>query len=115
MLAAFLGGVVIDLDHIIDCFVYFGRISFKNLLAFPYRKAKKVYLIFHSWELVILVYFFAFFGQSLFWQVFVFSWTLHLLVDNIDGAKKKGLTHYLFFYRFAKGFKIDKLKGFAFD
>lgn len=115
VIPAVLAGLLIDIDHLIDCFIHFGKISFKELTAFPYQRAKKIYLFFHAWEFVIIVAIIAFFFQFSFWQVFVISWALHLFVDNLDGSRKKGFFHYFFFYRFSKKFKTDVLKGFVFD
>lgn len=114
-LAALLGGFFIDSDHIFDCFIYFGKISLRKVLVFPYRRAEKVYLLLHSWELIIITGFFVFWQQALFWQVFVFSWAMHLLVDNIDQLKKKRLGHYFFIYRLVNRFESKRLKGFVFD
>lgn len=111
---AILGGVVIDVDHGIDCLIQFKKVNLKKILIFPYLKKKYVYLFLHSWELVAIFAFFSFFFNSLPWQVFVFSWALHLLVDNLDDFKRKGFFHYFLFYRFKKGFKTDKLEGFIF-
>ncbi|MCF7873231.1 MAG: hypothetical protein K9L84_00215 [Candidatus Omnitrophica bacterium] len=115
LLPAVLGGVLIDIDHVIDYLIQFRKVDFKGLLFFPYRKRKNIYLFFHSWELVIIFFLFSFFYDSLFWQIFSYSWALHLLVDNIDGAKDKRFFHYFFIYRLAKKFKTEKLKGFIFD
>lgn len=114
IIPSFLGGILIDFDHILDCFFNFGRVNFKLLCDFPYRKPQKVFLFFHSWELVILFSALAYFYFSLFFQVFAFSWGMHLLVDNLDGAKKKGFCHYFLIYRLRQGFKIENLKGFVF-
>ncbi|MCF7872931.1 MAG: hypothetical protein K9L80_01825 [Candidatus Omnitrophica bacterium] len=115
LIPVILGGILIDIDHLIDYIIQFEGLSLKKILVFPYKKRKNIYLFFHSWELVILGAFFSFFYNSLFWQVFFCSWGLHLLVDNIDGAKAKGFLHYFFTYRLVKGFKAEKLKGFIFD
>lgn len=109
---AVLGGILIDTDHLINYFFNFRRIKLKKLLAFPYSGANKVYLLFHSWELAGVVFFLAFFYQSLFWQVFAASFALHLLVDNLDQSKQKGFLLYFLSYRVAKGFRIEDLKGF---
>ncbi|MCF7917229.1 MAG: hypothetical protein K9L61_05570 [Candidatus Omnitrophica bacterium] len=115
LVPAILGGILIDTDHLIDYIIQFRGLSFKKILAFPYKKRKNIYLFLHSWELVILGVSLSFFYNSLFWQVFSCSWGLHLLVDNIDGAKAKGFLHYFFTYRLTKEFKTEKLKGFLFD
>ncbi|MFO8053075.1 MAG: hypothetical protein R6U54_03850 [Candidatus Omnitrophota bacterium] len=115
ILPAILGGILIDADHIIDYLIQVRKISFKKILIFPYKKRKNVYLFLHSWELVFLFLFLSFFYNSLFWQLFSSSWALHLLIDNIDGAKAKGFLHYFVIYRLKKGFKTEELKGFLFD
>lgn len=112
---AVAGGILIDIDHLLDFVIQFRRLNLKGLLNFPYQKGEHVYLFFHSWELVIITGLLSFFCNFLIVQIFVFSWALHLFVDNIDGAKKKGFLHYFLSYRFSKGFKTDKLKGFIFD
>jgi thiamine transporter ThiT len=115
LIPVILGGILIDIDHLIDYIIQFEGLSFKKISVFPYKKRKNIYLFFHSWELVILGVSLSFFYNSLFWQVFFCSWGLHLLVDNIDGAKAKGFLHYFFTYRLVKKFKAEKLKGFIFD
>lgn len=115
VLMAVAGGILIDIDHMFDFIIQFRRLSFRRLLNFPYQKSKHIYLFFHSWELVIIAGLFSFFSHFLALQIFVFSWGLHLFVDNIDEAKKKRFLHYFLIYRFSKGFKTDKLKGFIFD
>ncbi len=112
---AVLGGIFVDTDHILNYFFSFKKFDFKGLMVSPYQKPKRVYLIFHSWELVVVGGFFAFFFHSLFWQIFIFSLALHLLVDNLDGVKRKGFFHYFFLYRLSRRFRIEELRGFVFD
>jgi len=55
--AAFFGGVLIDLDHLIDYFIAFG-LRF-DMLSFihgeQFAKNDKIYALFHGWEYVILL------------------------------------------------------------
>ena len=57
-IAALLGGVFIDFDHLIDYFLAFGT-KF-NLIYFlkgyQFLKSDKIYVPFHSWELVIILF-----------------------------------------------------------
>ncbi|MCF7887185.1 MAG: hypothetical protein K9L71_02065 [Candidatus Omnitrophica bacterium] len=103
---AILGGILIDIDHTVDYFVHYKKISLKSLIYFPYQKKKRVYLFFHSWELVILLSLIAFSLQSKPLQIFCFAWGLHLLVDNLDDFKEKGFFYYFLFYRLSKEFKV---------
>lgn len=54
--AAFFGGVLIDLDHIIDYVIAFGM-KFRPvpfLKGYQFIKNDKIYVLFHGWEYVIL-------------------------------------------------------------
>ncbi|MEP7162799.1 MAG: hypothetical protein ABI747_03480 [Candidatus Moraniibacteriota bacterium] len=113
--AAFFGGVLIDLDHFIDYFMAFG-IRF-NLKAFieghHFLKNDKIYVLFHGWEYTILLaggaWFFrtdtglqaAFFALSL-------GMLLHLLVDVIvnHGMTIRG---YSAFYRAKHDYAMEKI------
>jgi len=55
-LAGFLGGFLIDIDHLIDYFIAFGpkfRLSY-FLRGYSFLKNDKIYVLFHGWEYVIL-------------------------------------------------------------
>jgi hypothetical protein len=54
---AFVGAVLIDLDHLIDYYIAFG--SHFDMLSFihgeQFAKNDKIYVLFHGWEYVILL------------------------------------------------------------
>lgn len=63
LLAALVGGVLVDLDHLLDYFLQFG-LTF-NLQQFlsgaQFSTSGKLYIFFHAWEYVLIfsiVYFF---------------------------------------------------------
>ncbi|MDP8299573.1 MAG: hypothetical protein P9L88_06705 [Candidatus Tantalella remota] len=57
---AVVGGVLIDVDHFLDYFVYFGkRFNVYDFFERKYNKSGKSYRIFHSWEIVILLWIFS--------------------------------------------------------
>ncbi len=107
VLMAVIGGILIDADHLVDYLIHCKKMSLKNLIFFSYQKKKKVYLFFHSWELIILLSVIAFFIQSKSLQIFSFAWGLHLCVDNLDGFKERGLFYYFLAYRLSKKFKVS--------
>lgn len=54
---AFIGGVLIDLDHFIDYFLAFGwqfRLEY-FLKGYQFLASDKIYIFFHGWEYVILL------------------------------------------------------------
>ena len=57
-LIAFLGGVLIDLDHLFDYFLAFGAKFNLTYFAKGYQflKSDKIYIPFHSWEIVIICF-----------------------------------------------------------
>ncbi|OGI22331.1 MAG: hypothetical protein A2808_01040 [Candidatus Moranbacteria bacterium RIFCSPHIGHO2_01_FULL_55_24] len=113
--AAFLGGVLIDLDHLIDYFLAFGlhfRLDY-FLQGYQFLKSDKLYVLFHGWEYVVLLAVLAFAMKSKLWlKSAILSLSLgmffHLLIDvNInDGMTLKG---YSVFYRTAQGFEIQEI------
>lgn len=55
--AAFVGGVLIDLDHLIDYFLAFGakfRLEY-FLKGYQFLESDKIYIFFHGWEYIILL------------------------------------------------------------
>ena len=56
--AALMGGFFIDLDHLLDYFLAFGakfNLSY-FLKGYQFLKTDKIYVLFHSWELVIFLF-----------------------------------------------------------
>ncbi len=97
-----LGGLFIDVDHFIDHFLYHGwTFSLKEFLYHSHLDSGKIYIVFHSWELVILLW-----GVS-----FMVSWllplaagmTLHLAVDQVLCTRSK--LFYFLAYRWYHGFR----------
>ena len=57
-IASLLGGVLIDLDHLIDYFLAFGtKFNLTYFLkGYQFLKPDKIYTPLHSWELVIILF-----------------------------------------------------------
>ncbi|MBP9697583.1 MAG: hypothetical protein KBD65_00075 [Candidatus Moranbacteria bacterium] len=64
--AAFVGAVLIDLDHLIDYFLAFGfHFSLPSFLqGEQFAQSDKIYVLFHGWEYVILLLGIAWFVES---------------------------------------------------
>ncbi|MBI5742068.1 MAG: hypothetical protein HZA16_15325 [Nitrospirae bacterium] len=57
--ACFLSGIFIDLDHVIDFLLIYGwPFSFKRFFNVFYHEMgfKKIYLLFHAWEWLLLLF-----------------------------------------------------------
>ena len=114
-LTAFIGGVLIDLDHLIDYFLAFG-LSF-NLEYFAkgyqFLKSDKIYILFHGWEYVIILIVLAIWiiknktAKSVFLAL-ARGLFFHLSVDCItnDGAK---ISTYSIIYRTKNNFDLNPL------
>lgn len=111
-----IGGVLIDLDHLIDYFLAFRwqwRLSY-FLKGYQFLKSDKIYILFHGWEYVILLTISAWFvigvGSSL--GIGVLSLCLGMLFHLVvDMCVNQGVSFktYLFLYRLRYGFGIEKL------
>lgn len=113
--AAFLGGVMIDLDHLIDYFIAFGpRFQLNSFLkGHQFIKNDKIYVLFHGWEYVILsIITIVILGGSTKINAIVWGLTLgsffHLVTDRYvnHGMTLRG---YSLFYRAWHGFKMKDI------
>lgn len=101
-----LGGVFVDIDHLIDYFFYFRKFSFKNFLNLKYLKSGKVYLFFHAWEINFIILALALSTGSFGLYLFFLSASLHLAIDNLQ---RKNPLCYFFIYRLFKKFDVYTL------
>lgn len=98
-----LGSVFIDVDHFLDHFLYYRKVSnLKDFFSNGYLRSGKVYVIFHSWELVGLLFLAAKLANSFGLVVFAAGMSAHLFIDNIQ---RENLMAYFLFYRIKHGFK----------
>ncbi len=101
-----LGGILIDVDHFIDYFLCYGpRFKIRNFIYGGYLITGKFYVLFHSWELLFIL-----------WVVSVWhhlmvplaaSMTGHLLIDQFLVIRKKPLSYSLI-YRYLHGFNVQR-------
>ena len=78
---AFFGGVLIDLDHFFDYFKYFGmKLDLKDFFGHKQLASGKLYVILHSWEIVLILWICSFWVP---WILpLVTGMTVHLAVDH---------------------------------
>lgn len=109
-IVSFIAGVFIDLDHLID---YYSTHPFTLKIKDIYDACaevnlKKIYLLFHSYELIILLWL-AIYALSLsnIWKAMAIGLTQHLLFDQITNSLNT--FGYFIIYRMIKGFKKELL------
>ena len=101
------GGILIDMDHLVDYFLYFkSRINLNDLFSSTFLKSGKAYLFLHSWEIVILVLVYSFSIRSVEWFLLFLSLAMHLTIDNIQ---RKNPFAYLITYRILHKFDAQVL------
>jgi hypothetical protein len=107
----FIVGIFLDLDHLIDYFIYFGmRFKWSEFMQrffqFEYLKSGKVYIFLHSWEIIV--------GFSLLASDYKMTLPIlavslgfigHLLVDHRREIKPFG---YFLTYRIIHDFKLEE-------
>lgn len=106
--AAFLAGVLIDLDHLFDFWKSkpnhpFSIKEFLHPCGYM-DKNQKIYVPLHSYELLILLWLFWSLNHSHFLLGIALGMTLHLILDDI-GNKLQTLS-YFFSYRVWKKFRV---------
>lgn len=106
--AAFFGGFFIDLDHFIDFWLYKKKITYTNEFFSNYsKKTGKIYLIFHSVELLWLLYLVQLVTGSAILLGLCAGMAVHLAMDII-GNGVNPLCYFLF-YRALHGFRRERM------
>ncbi len=106
-------GFLIDIDHLIDYFFTFKKFDLKKFLnSEQFINSGKLIKLFHSWELVFILFVFAlFYPNTLLIQGILisasFSLFVHLLSDCI--INREPLIFYSLLYRFKNKFELDKI------
>ncbi|MDD4956918.1 MAG: hypothetical protein PHH49_02280 [Candidatus Omnitrophica bacterium] len=102
----FAGGVLIDLDHLLDYFVYYGgTFSPGKFFSHAYLGSGKCYLVFHSYELLIALWVF---GAHFHLMIPVAAgMTGHMLIDLLYSHRRTPLALSLF-YRAYLGFSAER-------
>ena len=102
----FLSGIFIDVDHIMDLCIYKKRLAFtvQDLFNFCEReKGGKLYLIFHSYELLALLWLsIATFHLSAVWLGLAIGLSIHIFLDQIANPVRPLV--YFLWYRLKYGF-----------
>ncbi|MBU1627062.1 hypothetical protein KKB18_06800 [bacterium] len=113
-LGCFVGGVLIDLDHIFDFMVIHDveEYSIKRFMKpHLWKRTNKIYLFFHSYEMLIPAWIiFYFTGLSNFGLAFTLGFLLHLWMDHFLNRDYPiyPFSHFLIF-KLSKHFKFDEL------
>jgi membrane-bound metal-dependent hydrolase YbcI (DUF457 family) len=116
-LAAFLSGIFIDLDHMIDFFIFSGeKLSLKNLFGWCHSRWERSIFTFHSYELYLLAFTFNLYFPNPILTGVLLGTGLHLLLDQIGNryCLETVAIHPLFYftsYRAARSFRKDLLLG----
>ena len=109
-MSALVSGVLIDLDHLIDFFIFSGeRFSVQNLFEWCKTSWERSLFPFHSWEMYILFTLFTYHSPHPVQIGILLGVGVHLTLDQI--GNRYFLKHdsirpffYFFIYRASKGF-----------
>jgi hypothetical protein len=109
-----VGGVLIDLDHVVDFHLFSGeRFTLANFFSwYNEDRWRKITLVFHSYELFVILCAVAYYLDSAVLRGMVWGAGLHLLLDQLANPGRVRLSpwFYLMGYRIAKGFRRDRLE-----
>jgi hypothetical protein len=98
-----IGGLLIDLDHLIDYFLYLEKFTVLHLVRGTFMKSGKVYLFLHSWEIIAAGLLASVLLGRYAAYLFFASLAMHLGIDN---AQRGGLKFYFLLYRLSKRFDL---------
>ena len=98
------GGILIDLDHLVDYFIYFKK-GFDPKIFFGnhYLLSGKVYIFLHSWEVVFSIFILGFLLGSYSVLALASGLAIHVATDSI--MRRNALMYFLTF-RLAKRFDM---------
>jgi len=112
----FLSGVFLDLDHVLDYFIFSKEKFTINKLFSRYDDVEweKTSLIFHSFELYLILAIMTYYFSNNILLGLTYGIGLHLLLDQLWNCHLRGgilLSHwfYFLFYRIGVGFHKSKL------
>jgi membrane-bound metal-dependent hydrolase YbcI (DUF457 family) len=108
--ACLVGGVLIDLDHHLDYFISKRKMpTYQELKSFCEEdRSWKPYLIFHSYELFLLLWICLFyFKLGAVWMGLGVGLTLHIICDQLFNPCKP--LSYFFLYRLANRFDQSRI------
>jgi len=108
--SAFLSGVLIDLDHVLECYLNYGENfnMWTTIKICESGKLKKAHLILHSYELVLVYSLLIWwFDLGPVWYGIALGLASHLILDAIFNCyHANGL---FFIVRYNKDFKYSKI------
>jgi hypothetical protein len=113
LVAALIGGVLIDLDHLIDYYIAFG-LNFRLdhiISGFEFLKNEKIYLFFHAWEYVAIFMILAFFLKNKSIKSIFLGLAMGILLHLVVDIYLNGMTYnsYLLTKRIKNNFLIEKI------
>ncbi len=109
----FAGGILIDLDHVIDFVLFSGeKFSPGNFVSWCENRWQRVTLLFHSYELLSLLFIIMVYLDSAVLRGILWGAGLHLLLDQLWNPKAYGLSPLFYFigFRIAAGFRREKMQ-----
>jgi uncharacterized membrane protein len=111
LISSFAGGVLIDLDHVLDYYLHHGPTLRIRRIYFWFieRKYEFVFLFFHSLEFLAVFWLgVLFFRLGMVWIALGVGLTQHLCLDIIFNREIRSVS-YLISYRAIKKFKKEPL------
>ena len=109
-IAAFLSGFLIDLDHVLECYINYGRKFniWRTIEACESFQLKKAYFFLHSYELVLIYSaLICWLGLGPVWYGIALGLALHIVLDSVfNSYHPNGL---FFIARHKKNFEYSKI------
>ena len=108
--ACFISGVLVDLDHLIEFFIHYEKKDFTLRKFFSVCRQmlfEKLYLFFHSCELLILLWLSYSFSKNVYLLAISIGYSSHLILDYIGNPLH--VYSYFFIRRFMRKFETREI------
>ena len=109
--SSFFVGIFLDLDHLIDYWrQHPGSIDVKHFMETCEKyRLKIITLIFHSYELLLIIAVLVFLTKSKFLFGISLGFAQHILLDTIGNDVNPNYSSYFFIHRWRSGFKHSEI------
>lgn len=112
-MVCFLSGILIDIDHYFDVWIYKKKILFHLRHIYDFcekEKGGKHYFIFHSYELLAVLWMcIIFFQLNWIWRGIGIGLSVHLLLDQIGNMDNLRPMTYFLWYRAKNNFSKESI------
>jgi len=111
-----VSGVLIDLDHLLDFWLFLGFKRWYKISGEYYKEIGKALLVAHSLEIIFILALFYFLTRWSVLAMFIIGYCVHILMDMVHNYRR-GMNplNFWFVYRASQGFDLKRIAPFFYE